>query len=372
MSNTPSSTVNGSASGIASVTPNGLIERINVGIIGAGGIARGVHIPAYQNLPDVEVVAVSDPVEAARVGAAAQFGIGSNYADFNEMLRRDDIHAVSVTTPNFMHAEAAIAALEAGKHVLCEKPLAMNAKEGQAMVDAAKRNGVQLMCGYHLRFTPQVQALKRFADDGFLGQAYYTRAQVLRRRGIPGWGFFTSKEKNGGGPLIDNGVHILDTVLHILGFPKVTAVSGQTFHLFGKKKDVIGLMGQWDYENFTVEDFAVAQVRFEGGHILTLEASFCANMEEEEIVNFQIYGDKGGATYSPLKMFTEQNETLLDIKPTLLPTNVKPHQEEIKSFINSVKNGTPVFTPGEQALEVTRIIDAIYESSERGKEIKLA
>ena len=346
-------------------------ETIGVGIIGAGGIARGVHIPGYQKLSNVKVVAVSDPVEAAREGAAQQFGIENTFADFREMLKRDDIHVISVTTPNFLHAEATIAALEAGKQVLCEKPLAMNAQEGEAMVAASQRTGNKLMCGYHFRFTPAVQMLKRFAEAGEFGDMYYARTQALRRRGIPGWGLFISKEKNGGGPLIDIGVHMLDSTLHVLGFPKVIAVSGQTYQKFGKRKDVLGLMGQWDYKNFTVEDFATAQIRFENGATLTLEASFVANMEESEKMTFQIFGDKGGCQFNPLKMFTERNQTLLDITPAYLPGNVQPHHAQIASFIDSVVNDTPVYTPGEQALQVTRIIDAIYKSGEENREIVL-
>ncbi len=346
-------------------------ETIGIGIIGAGGIAQGVHIPGYQKLSNARVVAVSDPIEASRRGASEKFGIEDAYADFREMLKRDDIHAVSVTTPNFLHAEATIAALEAGKHVLCEKPLAMNATEGQAMVDAARRTGNKLMCGFHYRFTPEIQTLKRFAQSGAFGDMYYARTQALRRRGIPGWGMFINKEKNGGGPLIDIGVHMLDSTLHVLGFPKPIAVSGQTYQKFGKRRDVLGLMGQWDYKNFTVEDFAAALIRFEGGATLTLESSFVANTEESDKMTFQIFGDKGGATYNPLKMYTEQNKTLLDITPVHLPRNVQAHHAEIASFVESVVNDTPVFTPGEEALQVTRIIDAIYESSERGAEVRL-
>ena len=346
-------------------------ETIGVGIIGAGGIARGIHIPAYQKLANVRVVAVSDPVKASRDGAAEQFGIENAYTDFHQMLARDDIHAVSVTTPNFLHAEATIAALEAGKHVLCEKPLAMNAVEGEAMCEAARRTGNKLMCGFNYRFSPQVQCLKRFAQSGAFGDMYYAHVQAMRRRGIPGWGFFVSKEKNGGGGMIDIGVHMLDSALHVLGFPKPIAVSGQTYQKFGKRKDVLGLMGQWDFKNFTVEDMAVAFVRFEGGATLMLESSFVANMEEREKMNFQIYGDKGGAQYNPLQMYAEQNQTLLDITPAFLPSNVQSHHVQIASFIESVANDTPVFTPGEEALQVTRIVDAIYLSGERGEEVKL-
>jgi predicted dehydrogenase len=135
------------------------------------------------------------------------------------------------------------------------------------------------MCGYNMRFSPQLQCLKRFADAGAFGDIYYARVQALRRRGIPGWGMFINKEKNGGGPLIDIGVHLLDATLHVLGFPKPVSVTGQTYQKFGKRKDVLGLMGQWDYKNFTVEDFAAAFVRFENGTTMVLESSFVANIE---------------------------------------------------------------------------------------------
>jgi len=346
-------------------------QNIGVGIIGSGGIAQGVHIPGYQKLSNVSVVAVSDPVEASRMGASEKFGIDNAYADFNEMLKRDDIHAVSVTTPNFLHAEATIAALEAGKHVLCEKPLAMNAQEGEAMVAASQRTGMKLMCGFHFRFSPEVQCLKRFAQAGEFGDMYYARTQALRRRGIPGWGMFINKEKNGGGPLIDIGVHMLDSTMHVLGFPKPIAVSGQTYQKFGKRKDVMGLMGQWDYKNFTVEDFAAALIRFDNGATLSLESSFVANTAEQDKMSFQIFGDKGGATFNPLKMYKEQYQTLLDITPAYLPQGVQAHHAQIASFVDSIVNDKPVFTPGEEALEITRIIDAIYKSSETGAEVRL-
>jgi predicted dehydrogenase len=356
---------------VAKKTSSKKLDRVGVGIIGAGGIARGAHIPGYKKLDNAHIVAVSDPVQASRESVASDFDIEHSYADFREMLTRDDIHAVSITTPNFLHAEATIAALEAGKHVLCEKPLAMNAQEGEAMCAAAKKANRKLMCGYNSRFSPQLQCLKRFADAGAFGDMYYARSQALRRRGIPGWGMFINKEKNGGGPLIDIGVHMLDATLHVLVSPKVVAVSGQTYQKFGKRKDVLGLMGQWDYKNFTVEDFAVGLIRFEGGATLTLESSFVANMENSDKMTFQIFGDKGGATYSPLKMFSEQNKTLVDITPVHLPGNVNTHHAEMESFINSVINDTPVYTPGEEALQVTRIIDAIYASSESGAEVRL-
>ncbi len=346
-------------------------DILGIGIIGGGGIAQAVHIPGYQKLKNAKVLAVSDPFESARTACEEKFGIEKTYADFEEMLANPDIHAVSVTTPNFLHAEASIKALEAGKHVLCEKPLAMNAVEGQQMVDAAQRTGNKLMCGYHYRFNPEVQMLKKFAEAGEFGEMYFARTIAMRRRGIPGWGMFISKEKNGGGPLIDIGVHMLDATMHVMGFPKPTKVFGKTYQKFGKRKDVTGLMGQWDTENFTVEDFAAAQILFENGASLHLESSFVAEQAERDKMSFQIFGDKGGASYNPLQMYREHLGTQLDITPMGLPQNVQAHHKEIESFVNSVLNDTPVMTPGTEALEISKIIDAIYQSSETGSEVTL-
>jgi predicted dehydrogenase len=345
-------------------------DVIKVGIIGVGGIARGAHLPAYQKVPHVEIVAVADVMEEAAQSAAAQFNIPHVFTDFQKMLEMDEMDAVSVCTPNFLHAKASIAALEAGKHVLCEKPLALNAKEGQAMINAAKRTGKKLMCGLNNRLRGDAQALKRFAEAGYLGDVYYARAQALRRRGIPGWGVFIDKEKQGGGPLIDIGVHILDLALFIMGHPKPVAVSGQTYVKFGHRKDVVGLMGQWDTKKFTVEDFAVGLVRFENGMTLTLESSFCANIEQREIFNFTILGDKGGCQLDPVKMFSEVNKTLIDMTPVHLP-QVRTHEREIQLFVEAIREDKPVPIPAEEALLVTKILDGIYESSEKGKEVKI-
>ncbi len=344
---------------------------LGIGIIGGGGIAQSVHIPGYQKLKNVRVLGVSDPFEGAREACKTKFNIENVYADFEEMLANPDIHAVSVTTPNFLHADATIKALRAGKHVLCEKPLAMNALEGQQMVDAARETGNKLMCGYHFRFTPEVQTLKKFAEAGEFGELYFARTIAMRRRGIPGWGLFTSKEKNGGGPLIDIGVHMLDATMHVMGFPKPVKVFGQTFQKFGKRSDVTGLMGQWNPETFTVEDFAAAQILFENGASLHLESSFVAEQAEREKMSFQIFGDKGGLSYNPLQMYQEKHGTQLDITPQFLPQNVHAHHKEIESFVDSVVNDTPVYTPGTEALEISKIIDAIYKSGETGELVTL-
>jgi predicted dehydrogenase len=347
------------------------MKTIGIGIIGSGGIAQGAHLPAYKALADdsVRVIAVADVRRESAEQAAEKFEVAHVYEDYREMLRRDDIDAVSVCTPNFMHKQPTIDALEAGKHVLVEKPLAINAAEGREMVAAARRTGRKLQAGLNNRFGSAPQALKRFIQAGELGDIYYARSQALRRRGIPSWGVFTQKDKQGGGPLIDIGVHILDLTLWLMGHPKPVAASGQTYTKFGKREGMVGLMGQWDTKNFTVEDFGVGFVRFENGATLTLETSFAANLEKE-IFNCELFGTEGGCSLSPLRLFFERNQTLIDATPVFLP-QVHTHQAEIKSFIEAIRNDTEPPVTAEEGLMVTEILDAIYRSADEGREVRI-
>jgi predicted dehydrogenase len=348
------------------------LKTIGIGIIGSGGIAQGAHMPGYKALESegVRIVAVADAAAATAKAAAEKFDVPHQFTDYKKLLAMDEIEAVSVCTPNFLHKQPTIDALNAGKHVLVEKPLAMNAHEGEEMVAAAKKNKKKLQVGFMTRFSGQAQALKRFISAGDMGEIYYARAQALRRRGIPGWGVFIEKDKQGGGPLIDIGVHILDLTLYLMGHPKPTHVSGITYAKFGKRDDVLGLMGQWDPKKFTVEDFAVGFVRFDNGATLTLESSFVANMEQNDLFNTQLFGTEGGCQYSPVKMFFEKNRTLVDATPVFLP-NVRAHEAEIRSFVKAIREDLPVEVPGEEGLKVTQIIDGIYRSSEEGREVAI-
>jgi len=347
------------------------VKSIGIGIIGSGGIAQGAHLPAYKALAedDVRVVAVADVRRETAEQAAKKFEVPHIYEDYRELLKRSDIDAVSVCTPNFMHKQPTIDALEAGKHVLVEKPLAINAAEGREMVAAARRTGKKLQAGLNNRFGSGPQALKRFIEAGELGSVYYARSQALRRRGIPSWGVFTQKDKQGGGPLIDIGVHILDLTLWLMGHPKPVAASGQTYTKFGKREGMVGLMGQWDTKSYTVEDFGVGFVRFENGATLTLESSFAANLEKE-IFNCELFGTEGGCSLSPLRLFFERNQTLIDATPVFLP-QVHTHQAEIKSFVEAIRNDTEPVVTAEQGLMVTEILDAIYRSADEGREVRI-
>ncbi|MBW3622208.1 MAG: Gfo/Idh/MocA family oxidoreductase [Armatimonadetes bacterium] len=345
------------------------MTQLRVGIIGSGGIARGVHIPNYQKIEGVEVVACADAFEETAKSCAEQFGINQWFTDYNEMLREVKLDIVSVCTPNYLHKDPTIAALNAGVHVMCEKPIAMNAQEGREMVEAAKKSGQKLAMGLMTRQQSDVQALKRAIDCGELGEIYFGKCHALRRRGIPGWGVFGEKDKQGGGPLIDIGVHILDTTLYLMGHPKPVAVSGQTYTKFGTRKDVLGLMGQWNTETFTVEDFAVGLIRFDNGATLEIESSFAANIEHD-VMDVKLLGDQGGCSLHPLKIYTEKHRTLYDITPVFLP-RASSHEQNIKKFVEAIRNGTEVPVPGEQGLMVTEILDALYRSAEEGREVRL-
>jgi predicted dehydrogenase len=274
-----------------------------------------------------------------------------------------------VCTPNFAHRDPTIAALKAGKHVLVEKPMAMNAREAAAMLRASKRAGRKLMVGLNYRWGAGIQALKSFADAGELGEVYFARAQCLRRRGIPGWGVFIEKDKQGGGPLVDLGVHVIDSVLYVMGHPRPVAASGATYTKFGTRRGVIGLMGQWDPRKYTVEDYALGLVRFRGGATMFVETSFAANIEKD-VYNFHLLGTKGGCSLDPLKVYGERKGALTDTTPVFLKGG-NTHEIEMAKFIECIVKDTEPAVTGEEGLAVQKIMDAIYLSAERREEVRI-
>lgn len=348
-------------------------KKVRIGVIGTGGIANGAHLPGYSLVPDeCEVFAICDIDPVALEKTAAKYpNIPHKLADYKELLAMPEIDAISVCTPNYVHHPVTIDALNAGKHVLCEKPIGMNAIEGAEMVETARKNGKFLQIGYNSRFQPSNQVLKRFLDAGELGEIYYGRAQCLRVRGIPGWGVFIDKSKQGGGPLIDIGVHVLDLLLWFMGHPKPIAASGVTYQKFGKRSDVVGFMGQWDYKNFTVEDMASALIRFDNGASVVLEASFVANIKED-VHNVTILGTEGGAEAYPLNITQERHRTVFTYAPKIPGgNNINTHHAEMKAFVECVRDNKEPLVTGEHGLMVAKIMDAIYKSSEENREVAI-
>ena len=342
--------------------------KIGVGIVGTGGIAQGAHLQGWQKLQGdrVELLAAYDVKPEVAKAAAERFGIPRVCKSLNEMLRMDDVHIVDVCTPNKFHAPQTVPALKAGKHVIVEKPMAMTVAEARRMCKAAKDARRKLMVAQSMRFTSESMALKQFVDEGGLGRPYYARASALRRRGIPGWGVFTSKELQGGGPLIDIGVHILDLTLWLMGFPEPVSVSGATMTHIGTRKGVGG-MGAWDWRHYTVEDHACGLIRFKTGAVVYLEASFALNVPQDYF-STHICGTKGGVSSSPLTFVREEYGNLVNSTPQFLPS-MASHHEEIRQFVECIRRDTPSPVPGEQALITQKILNGIYESAESGSEV---
>ncbi len=349
------------------------MKKIRVGIIGTGGIANAAHIPAYQAMAGrgVEIAALCDIKPAALESTLKKFPMDvPTYDNYNKMLRDKSIDAVSVCTPNNAHRPATVAALKAGKHVLCEKPIAKNCAEARAMAAAAKRYRRKLMIGQCHRFGAHAQVVKRAVDDGLLGDIYYVRAHCLRRREIPSWGNFISKEIQGGGPMVDVGVHILDLCLYLMGFPKPRTVSGSTYTKFGNRRGVLGSWGPWDVKNYTVEDYAAGFVRFADGASLTIEASFASNIETP-VFGAWLMGTKGGAEAHTGKIFTEDAGTLWDRVPYGVSDSVNRFNREVELFIEAIRENKPVPVPPEEALVTQSIIDGVYKSAELGREVAI-
>jgi len=313
-------------------------------------------------------------VDSSAAGRAAeQYGIEKVFAGYESMFSDVELDAVVVATPNRFHAESTIAALKAGVHVLCEKPLATNGKDARAMCRAAKDSGKVLQVGLQTRFTGPADFLKNYIDRGEMGPIYFARAQALRRRGVPGWGVFIDKELQGGGPLIDTGVHILDLTMWLMGHPKPVSASGQTWQRLGKNPDLYNAMGDYDRSKFTVEDFAAGFIRFENGAVVSLEASFMANLEGNPFQT-QLFGDKSGAVLKPyaaeepIKIFTEREKQLFDMVPASIPALEAPHIRAAAAFLDAIEGIRPCAVPGEQGMMLNAIFDALYKSAETGCE----
>ncbi len=351
-----------------------MANKLKIGMIGCGGIAQGAHMRGYASMPDLceMVVACDVNLETAKT-AAEKFGIGRTTADYLDIINDPEIDAVSVTTPNALHMQPTIDALKAGKHVLCEKPLAMNAAEAKAMCRAARDSGKILQVALQTRFGGSGRFMKDFIDTGNMGDIYYARAKALRRRGVPHWGVFIDKEKQGGGPLIDIGVHILDFTLFLMGYPKPVAAFGKTWDVLAKDPANGNFWGDFDRSKFTVEDFAAGMIKFDNGAVVTLESSFMANMEGDPFET-QLFGTKAGALVKawgndPITIFKEIDHQFFNLKPENVPQVESAHVDEVKAFVDAILNNKPSPVPGENGLILNAIFDALYKSSETGHEV---
>lgn len=343
---------------------------LKVGVIGTGGIFKFAHLPGWQSHKEVEIVAFCDAFRPSAEAAAAGFPEANVYDDYKLLLADPAIDIVGIGTPNVYHSEIAIAALEAGKHVFCEKPDAINPGEAQKMADAAAASGKLLMTMRNNRFSEEAKFAKRLVEQGKMGELYMGRCGWIRRRGIPGrGGWFTTKALSGGGPLIDLGVHMIDLAIWLSGNPRPVSVTGTTYRKFADKPDA---NGQIPAGTFDVEDLAAGFIRFDNGAALQIEFSWASNVEAEQKF-LEWRGTEGGFSLinDKLKLFTEDAGALVDARPQFGAGAVPQHTANIRHFVECVLGREqPIFTP-EQGVDMIKILSAIYESAETGREVVL-
>jgi predicted dehydrogenase len=343
------------------------MQKLRIGIIGAGGIATARHIPAFKQLNEVvDVTAVCDVnVEKAKQ-VQKQFEIPNIYENYVEMLPQVD--AVVICTPNKFHAEMSIAALNAGVHVLCEKPMAMNTRECEEMIKAKETSGKTLWIAYHYRWMKEAQAAKKVIEQGEIGKPLVVRVKALRRRKVPGWGVFTNKDLQGGGCIIDYGCHLLDLSLWLMGNPEVKEVTGSTYNLLSKTPNQVNEWGSFNHQTFNVEDHASAYIRFQNGTSLLFETSWSANITTDE-ETLSISGEKGGLDVFPFSLNYAKHGMLFNSHATYIPEEEDEGVLQAKAFVETCLGMKAPLVKPEEAMQVSKIIDAIYESSLKSESI---
>ncbi|WP_127584587.1 Gfo/Idh/MocA family protein [Paenibacillus koleovorans] len=357
------------------------MTRLRVGIIGCGGIATIKHLPSLAKQPQVDIVAFCDQSQRSAETAAEKFGAAGRqvYTDYRELLKDESIDVIHVCTPNDSHAEISIAALEAGKHVMCEKPMAKTAADARRMLETSKRTGKKLTIGYNVRFRADSQQLYKLCRNGDLGEIYYAKAHAIRRRAVPTWGVFLDEEKQGGGPLVDIGTHALDLTLWVMDNYKPKVVLGTSYHKLSQRENAANAFGSWDPKKFTVEDSAFGMVVMENGATIILESSWALNTLDVIDGRCTLHGTEGGADMRDgLRVNGEHlgrlYETKIDLNADSVPlafgdTAEKATDKEMRLWVDAILNEKdPVVRP-EQALVVSEILEAIYESSRTGKAV---
>ena len=351
------------------------MSKIKIGLIGAGNISQA-HLDAYKSVKDAEVVAICDINEENLNKTADKYGIEKRFTDLDEMLTKcPELDAADVCVWNINHAPCAIKALNAGLHVICEKPMAYSAEDAIAMKEAADKNGKLLMIGFVMRFMDEGIIAKDFVDKDYLGEIYYAKAQYVRRHGNPG-GWFGDKSRSGGGPVIDLGVHVLDLTRYLMGNPKPVSVYATTFNKLGNRQHLNNTVGWCAPDSTpddicTVEDFGSALIRFDNGAVTSLECSYDLNTGED-VGRKILYGTKGGLDLSNgVKIYTECNNFLADID--VKTKNYKNSQNgfvaELNHFTDCILNGTECRAKAEDGIEIIKILNAIYESGRTGHEV---
>lgn len=347
-------------------------KKLRIGLIGTGGIMRWAHLgPGWTAVENCELYAACDVNAESARKLAEDYKIPHVFTDYREMMKLDGLDAVDICTPNMVHRPAAVAALENGLHVLCEKPLATTVADVQAIAAAAKRSGKLVMTAQHMRYQKESVAVKKWIASGALGEVYHSRVHATRRSGLPGSPTFIDPKLSGGGPCLDIGVHALDAALWLMDFPDPVRVSGRTMVNFAKGYDMPSSWGEWDRQLFGVEDFASGYVTFSNGASMMLEASWLGHQEKEDF-SCTIFGKKAGVVWPSAKYYSVLNGVHIDGSLTTVNGMKQPHTEEILAFAKAIRENLPSPIPVEQTIKVIAILEGIVRSSQAQAEVSLA
>ena len=339
-----------------------------IAIIGAGFITRVGHLPGY-SAAGADVVAICDVNPEPANKLAAQYRIPAVYSDWREMIEKERPDIVSVCLPNVLHRDPTLFALEAGAHVLCEKPLATSVAEAGEMFAAAARAQRRLMAAQNWRWDAGSRAIRRIVDAGDLGDVYYGEATALRRMGIPSWGAFHQSKLSSGGALLDVGVHMLDLAVWLMNNPEPARVSAQTARKFGTRPEIAKMMrSAWDPEAFDVEDFAVALVHFTNGATLLLRTSWATHIEAETF-SVRLVGTEAGATTIPPMVF--RNHAGMPVDEHLQIQKTNSYEREIAHWLRVVAGTEEQLVTPAETVNVQRIINAAYRSAAEGREVEV-
>lgn len=355
------------------------MNKFKVGIIGCGGIANNKHMPSIKADGRADMVAFCDIIVERAEKAKNDFGTSDAkvFSDYKELLKLD-LDAVYVCTPNRSHSFITVDALHSGKNVMCEKPMAINTKEAQKMLDAAKETGKILTIGYQTRFRSDSQYLKRACENGELGEIYFAKANAIRRRAVPTWGVFLNEFEQGGGPLIDIGTHALDLTLWMMNNYKPKYAVGTCYHKLNNDTETANNWGDWEPEKFTVEDSAFGFIVMENGATIILSSSWALNTLDVEEAATVLSGTKGGADmHDGLRLNGVKYNRQYVEKPDLSSGSVAFYdgsamtmqQLEQKVFFDALEGKGELVVLPEQAIVITRILEAIYESAKTGRPV---
>ncbi len=333
------------------------MEKVKIGVIGLGGVAQLVHLPNFEKIPNADLTAVAEINRNRLQTISDKFDVKQRFSNYNDMLEKSDIEAVIIATPTSTHKDIAIDCLNMGKDVLIEKPMARTYQEAIQIVDAAKKNKRILMVGMNLRYRPDTMLLRSFINTNEIGEPFYVKCGWIRKQSSSEkW--FTKKEESGGGVIIDLGIHIMDLALWLLNYPEISSVSAQNFHHFTKN----------------VEDTSISCIKCNNSAIINMEVSWSLPVEKDHFF-LEVYGTKGSFSISPFRLYKKVENDYINLTPTQVdnPTVLfkKSYLNELKNFIGAIKGLNPNFSPGEEAMQRMKIIEAMYMSAEKRQEIKL-